>query len=388
MSTLRSIFIFSGEPSADMHGALLAEALHAQNPSLKIYAVGGPRLQEAGVELFRTNADLALVGFWEVVKHYWKFKKLLEDVLAFIQEKSVELVILIDYPGFNLRLAERLHTLKVKVVYYISPQLWAWGKDRMNDIRKTVDHMIVIFDFERTLYEKAKIPVTFVGHPLMDTFEEHVNTEALNVFLNRKSGDPLIAFLPGSREAEVKRLVPIFLKTLARLRKEIPDFQFVFSAASKERSDQIQKICKDFWELYGVEPPPIFFGDVKQIMKESFALIVKSGTATLESALYTTPMVVVYRVNSISYWIIKVLIQIKNISLVNVISGRKTIPELIQSDCNPSRIVQEILQYKNNTQRYSEVKEALLAVKEKLGVPGASVRAAQSILKVLDEKIS
>ncbi len=388
MSDPRSLFIFSGEPSADVHGALLVESLRSLNSSLKIYGVGGARLQEAGVEIFRDNGDLAVVGFWEVLKHYWKFKKLLKDVVAFIQKQNVEMVILIDYPGFNLRLAERLCTSKVKVVYYISPQLWAWGKNRMNDIREYVDHMIVIFDFERTLYEKAGIPVTFVGHPLMDKFEETLNTEVLNAFLNRKNKEPLIAFLPGSRKEEVSRLVPIFLEVLAQLRKQMPDFQFVFSAASQERSDEIQKMCRDFGELCGTDSPPVFLGDVKQIMKESFALVVASGTASLESALYTTPMVVVYRMNPFSYWIIKFLIQIKNISLVNVILGRKVVPELIQSDCNPSRIVEEILKYKNDAEYRARVQETLLSVKQKLGVPGASVRAAQTIIKVLDEKIS
>ncbi|MBN2144187.1 MAG: lipid-A-disaccharide synthase [Candidatus Aureabacteria bacterium] len=379
------IFIFCGEQSSDAYGALIAKELYYRRPDLSITGVGGPHLKNAGVSILRDNSDLAIVGFWEAVKHYFKFRKLMNEVVRHIQNEQVSVVVLIDYPGFNLRLAKRLKHLPVKVVYYISPQLWAWGKGRLREMKKLIHHMIVIFEFEKKIYQDMAIPVTFVGHPLMDLFDPFLSTGEIKAFIQRKEECPLIGFLPGSRHTEVSRLLPVFCSSMVLLKKKIPDIQFVISASSKEREQEILAITAPFFRMHDLEPVPVFSNDVNQIMKESTIVVVASGTASFQTALHAKPMVVVYRMGFISYWITRLLIQVKNIAMVNIIAEKTIVPELVQDSCNPERITEEVSHLIENGRAYRETVFELDQLKEKIGYAGASERASEVILRILNE---
>lgn len=383
MKSAHSVFIICGEQSADIHGALLSKHLKSLKPEVRIVGIGGKILKDAGVEIYRDNSDLAVVGFWEVLKHYSKFKRLLKDVIDFIDKESFDTVILIDYPGFNLRLAEGLKNNKAKVIYYISPQLWAWGFERLKIIKKYVDHILVIFEFEKEIYEKAGIPVSYVGHPLIDTFNPDIPSEEFKKTIPVKNEEPLVAYLPGSRGTEIARLLPIYLQSINLLRKKKPHLRFVISAASSERMKEIEKINEDFCKKNKCEKIPVFSGDVNEVIKEADVVVVASGTASLQTALFLKPMVVVYTVNPVSYWIIRSLIKTKYISIVNIVAQEEIIPELIQKECNPQKIVQWVSRYLEDKPYAENMTQKLKTVREKLGTPGASRRAAEIIRGIL-----
>lgn len=383
MKSQHSVFIICGEQSADIHGALLSRHLKSLKPEVRIVGIGGKILKDAGVEIYRDNADLAVVGFWEVLKHYSKFKRLLSDVIDYIDKESIDTVILIDYPGFNLRLAEGLKNHKAKVLYYISPQLWAWGFERLKIIKKYVDHIFVIFEFEKQIYEKAKIPVSYVGHPLLDTFNPELSTEKFKKALPEKKGGPLIAFLPGSRSSEITRLLPVYLQSIRLLRKKNPGLRFVLSAASVQRMNEIEVIQTEYCRKSKAEKVFVYLGDVNEVIREADVVVVASGTASLQTALFLKPMMVVYTVNPVSYWIIRSLIKTKYISIVNIVAQQEIIPELIQKECNPQKIVQWVSRYLEDKAYAEEMVQKLKAVREKLGTPGASQRAAEIISGLL-----
>ncbi|EKD28681.1 MAG: lipid-A-disaccharide synthase [uncultured bacterium] len=381
-----SVFIMCGEQSADMHGALLAKHLMSLNKSLKISGIGGKCLKESGVEIIRDNADLAVVGFWEVIKQYSKFKQLLNYVVNYIKEKSIDVVILIDYPGFNLRVAKMLFGSKTKVVYYITPQIWAWGRGRLEILRKYIHHAIVIFEFEKEFYKKEGISVSFVGHPLMDKFNMNLSTKELRDSIPIKDGNPVIAFLPGSRKLEIERLLPIYLDVYKRLKAKNPNLNFVVSAASQERFDEISFIVNNYSEKNNIEPIPVSAVDVNQIIKESTLAVVASGTVTLQTALYFKPMIVVYRIQAFFSYFMKTFLKTRFISLVNIVGDEEIVPELIQYECNSDNIIEKINRFLEDKDYYNMVSKKLQVVLERLGQPGASFRAAKIIAGILNEK--
>lgn len=380
-----SIFIFSGEQSADIHGSLLAKALLHKYPLTKIFGVGGEKLREAGVTLIRDNNDLGIVGFIEALKHYNKFKNLLHFVSSYIIDNKIDLVILIDFPGFNLRLAKYLKSKNVKIAYYISPQIWAWGRKRIQTIKDSVEKIIVIFNFEEKIYKKENIPVSFVGHPLVDSLNIDLETLELDKFLNDfNSEDILIALLPGSRKKEVEIHLPIFLAFAKLMTQKNKKVKFVISSATNQRYNEILKINNEFSKNNNIEPVPIFEGDVNQVIKKSDFVILVSGTVSLQAAYYQKPLVVVYKVNFFSYLIIKMLIKTQFISLVNIVAEEKIVPELIQNECTPQNIEKYINEWINNKNLKHEIENKLKIIRERLGEKGASERVAEIIGEMIN----
>lgn len=363
-----------------MHGAHLVQALKAENPDLKFSGLGGPLMRQAGVEIYEDLTKIAVVGFAEVVKHYRDFRRVFFLFLQKVKVNRPDAVILIDYPGFNLRLARALKRLGIKVFYYISPQVWAWKENRINTVKTCVDHMLVIFEFEKEFYARHGLKVECVGHPLVDTIKIGVSREAFLKSLGLPAEHLTIGLLPGSRKKEIQGILPAMLDAACVLHKTFPSIQFlIFQARTVENSDiepllkklstdmQIKTIRQDYYD--GINACDV--------------CMVASGTATLETALLQKPMVVVYKTSLITWALAKALIKIPFIGLVNIVAGKKIVPECLQFQATGLGIARELRSILTDEVRLAEIKSELKALAQRLGPPGASRRAAQAILKNL-----
>ena len=374
--------LIAGESSGDLHGANLARAIKAQRPDVRIRGLGGSGMREAGVEIIADPTAVAVIGLVEVLKHLPEFKRMFRQAVEELDRRRPDLVVLIDYPGFNMRFAEEVRKRGIPLVYYISPQIWAWGGGRIKGIRRLVNRMLVVFRFEKELYEKAGVPVTFVGHPLLDHVRPTLpRLEALER-IGMADGLPVIGLLPGSREVEVRRILPALLGACQKLKEALPSSaRFLLIKAPHLP-----------WEIYreaisksSLEPKVVERWDYDGVHACDLVLVA-SGTATLECALLERPMVIVYRTSWPTYWITRLAIKIPYIGLVNVVAGKKVAPEMIQGDANPAAIAAEALSLWNSAERRNGMKEAFRAIRAELGAPGASERAAAAVLAELDHK--
>jgi len=373
----KTILIVAGEASGDLHGAYLAQALKKLNPEIKLCGAGGSLMQNSEVEIYYNFVDLAVVGFWEVLKNLRKFKTIFKFLSQKLDEIHPDAVILIDYPGFNLRFAREVKKRNIKLIYYIGPQIWAWGGKRIKLIKNLVDKMIVIFKFEEGLYKAHGIDVTFVGHPLLDIVKpSSTKTELLKKYAlspNKKT----IALLPGSREVEVERHLPLMLKTAQLIAKKNPAVQFVVSQAPNLSEDFFSSLLSSF------QLPASSFKNSYDCLELADFVLVASGTATLETAILEKPMAIIYKTSFLTWLIAKPQIKIPYIGLVNVVAGEKIVPEFIQYGACPRRIAQKVLDLLGNPRKQEEIGENLRKVREKLGQPGAADRAAKTILSLL-----
>ncbi|MDD4997208.1 MAG: lipid-A-disaccharide synthase [Syntrophales bacterium] len=370
--TARRVMIVAGEASGDLHGGNLVRAMRRIDPDIRFTGVGGKQMQRAGVELLADVADMAVVGLTEVVFRLRMILGVLRRLKALLKKDPPDLVILIDYPDFNLPLARTAKKCGVKVLYYISPQVWAWRKGRVKTIRESVDRMVVILPFEEKFYRDAGIDVTFVGHPLLDEVrKKYERSEALKRFGLR--GEAVtIAVLPGSRRNEVAALLPEMLRACRILTERISPIQFILPIAGTLDPAFVRNILRPFPIRVNVVPDEIY-----DVIAVADAAMVASGTATLETALLETPMVVIYKVSGVSYAVGRRVIRVDHISLVNLIAGRAVVPELIQAEANPERIAAEVGQIVTRREKAREMRAALAEIREKLGTPGASQRTAQ-----------
>lgn len=364
--------IVAGEASGDLHGGNLVRAMRQIDPDIFYYGVGGKKMQTAGVELLAEVADMAVVGLTEVVFKLGMILRVMRRLKTSFTKEPPDLVILIDYPDFNLPLARAARRLGIKVLYYISPQVWAWRKDRIDTIRNAVDKMVVILPFEEEFYRKAGVDVTFVGHPLLDEVKKkYPRVEALKRFGLRDEAIT-VAIIPGSRRSEVTRILPEMLGACRILTEKISPLQFILPIAGTLDPAFVRDILQQFPVLVNVIPNEIY-----DVIAISDAAMVASGTATLETALLETPMVVVYKVSGASYAIGRRFIRVDHICLVNLIAGRAVVPELIQDDANPERIAAEVRELITRLGKAREMKASLAEIRGKLGTPGASRRTAQ-----------
>lgn len=364
--------IVAGEASGDLHASQVVRALKELDPSLETFGVGGDLLAAEGMTILHHASEMAMVGFFNVLRHLPMFRRAFRDVTRRIAEERPDAVLLVDYPGFNLRIARRAKELGLRVVYYISPQVWAWRKGRVRHIARYVDRMIVIFPFEEEFYRRHNVPVTYVGNPLIEQLE--------GVRRPRKRADLLrIALLPGSRRDEVRGLLPAMLDAVAILRRERAVDAYVIQAPTIERHDLEAIVAARGSDL------PIVPHDRGEGLAAADVSLSSSGTATLESAILGTPVVVMYRLSRITYELAKKLVQVPYFSLVNIVAGKRVVPELIQSDVNGERIADEVRRLVV-PERYAEVCAALAEVRGKLGQPGASVRAAEEIRRLVGDE--
>ena len=335
-----------------------------------------------GVSLLFSYESLAVVGIFEVLINYWRIRKRFYQCLEYIKREKPKCVFLIDYPGFNLRLAKKIKKLGVPIAYYVSPQVWAWAKSRVYRIASHVDRMVVLFEFEKKFYEKTSLSVFCSGHPMVEHVKSDKSKSNLKEEWNISLFNPIIALLPGSRANEIKKNLPVMLSSAEILHSNRKDSYFLIPCISEEKLKAI--------ESYILMTCPALKGKIKLILKRSYDVlqvadfaIVASGSATLESACMQTPFVIVYRVEWLTWLIGKMLIKVSFLGLVNIVAGRKVVPEFLQYDAEPEKIVQEVLEILENNNRLNTMKSDLMNVKETLGEVGASDRAAKYFVDYL-----
>jgi lipid-A-disaccharide synthase len=368
--------ISCGEPSGDLYAGALAVEIRRRQPDAAIFGLGGQRMMAGGGELLADYRGISVTGLFEAVRVLPRslatFNRLVDSARA---EKPNALV-LIDFPDFNFRLAAAVKKLGVPIIYYISPQLWAWRRSRMKVMKRLVDRVLVIFPFEEQIYRHAGVPVQFVGHPLVDLARAQ---EPKDEFLREVGLDgnrPIVALLPGSRPNEVERLLPIIAEAAATISKELPHVQFVVARAPS-LDDRIFSSTR--WA--GVRPVEVL-ARTDDVLAICDVAITASGTATVQAALHGRPMVVVYRLSALTYKVGKPFLLVENVAMVNLIAGRRIVPELIQENCTAANIAVETISLLTNPERREETCRGLEEVRAKLGGPGASGRAAEAVLEV------
>ncbi len=380
----QNICIIAGESSGDMHAAFLIREMKLLKPEIEFFGIGGDQMADEGVELLEHINNVNYMGFIEVLKHIPRINRLMNLLLKEIRRRHASLVIPVDYPGFNLRLIEKLKLHQQNqsisngtptVFYYISPQVWAWGAKRIPRLAKAVDRMAGILPFEEDFYRGSGIDFHFVGHPLLDEMRSFTPKEDFYTKYEIPQNKTLIALLPGSRIQEIRRILPVMLEARSIINQSIEATFALGAATTVDKSS--------YGNISGIT---IVQGDTRSLMKNADLVITKSGTATLETALAGTPMVVVYRLNQLSYLIGKHVVKIKDIALVNVVAGKRIVPELIQHQAIAQNIADEALNILQNESVRCKMLENLRIVGEKLGGTGASRRAAELALELIEHK--
>ncbi len=371
--------IVAGEASGDLHGASLITELKRLDSSIEIFGIGGDKMISAGMKSQFHIKQMAFLGFIEVLKHLPFISKVRKTLLQKISDEKIETVVLIDYPGFNLNLAKKLHELGKQVIYYISPQVWAWGKGRIDKIREVVNKMIVVFPFEEKMYKSYNVDVAYVGHPLIEHVENYpyLSKEELYSKLGLKDDKEILLLLPGSRKHEIGKIFPECITAAEKLSKE---FNLQTVVACAENIDE-----SFFTGLTDVKNFKLVKGYTYDLLKHSHFGIIKSGTSTLEAGLFELPFIVVYSTNYFTYGLGRILVQIKNIAMANIILEENVIDELIQYDVNAENIYAKSAAILNSNERYNSIKQKLGLIKEKLGGTGASRKTAELIYKRLNE---
>ena len=375
----KKILLVAGEVSGDLHGAHLLEAIQRIDPEIEFLGVGGEGLESKGMKLLYPSSSLSVVGITEALLKLRSILKAFRELKKYLDRERPDLIILIDFPDFNLRLAKMAYQRGIPVLYYISPQVWAWRPRRVKLIARWVKKMVVLFPFEVPLYEAAGVDVEWVGHPLIDIVKPTLSREAA---FQRFGLDPqrrTIGLLPGSRMQEVQRLLPPLLASSHLLQKEIPGLQFVIPLAPG-----IPKTTLSSWLRDTPVPVKVVEGWTYDVMNLSELLITASGTATLEAAILGKPMVIVYRVSLLSSWIGRALIRVDHIGLVNLVAGEGIVPELIQDDVKPQRIAEEALRILRDPILCRRMTESMARVRQSLGEPGAAQRAARIVTSLLN----
>lgn len=382
MSNSRKILIIAGENSGDLHASNLAKQLKRLDPTLEFIGLGGNQMKNAGVHLILNIVDrLAIIGFVEVLSKVNKIRRLFRQVRTILEQDRPCAVVLIDYPGFNLRVARIAKSMGIAVIYYISPQVWAWRKGRIREIAKYVDKMLVIFPFEEGIYREAGVNVTYVGHPSLDVMKLTMTKKQVFERFQFDPNKKLIGLLPGSRKPEVERLLPVMLEAAEMIKARIPDVQFVVPRASTVKKELI-----DYYiENAGIEVHVVdaYRYNVRSAM--DFA-IVASGTATLETAFLICPMVILYKTSFLTWIIAKNLVSLPYIGLVNVVAGDMAVPELLQNEATPLNVANRVVKILSNPKEMETIRYELAKVKEKIGGPGASKRAAEQVLAVINQR--
>lgn len=371
----KRVLIIAGEASGDLYGGNLVKAIRNVDPSIFFIGVGGARMKEAGVKLLRHAEEMAVVGL-PGLKRLLIILETFRQVSASLIHWRPDLLILIDYPEFNLVVAGKAKKLGIPVMYYVSPQIWAWRSGRINTIRRRVDRMVVILPFEEKIYQQAGVNVSFVGHPLLD-FTRVGNKEGL-LSIERGMGR-MVGLLPGSRSSEIARLLPVMIDSAAILVDMIPDIHFLVPLAPTISSEQVDPY------LNGKDLPlTVFEGNTHGVIQACEMIIAASGTVTLEAAILGTPLLVVYKVNPLTYWLGKGLVRVNHVALANIIAGETVAPELIQHEATPERIARESMSILGDNSRLAWIKQRLQEIRGKLGSPGASDKAAAIALELME----
>ncbi len=373
------VLIVAGEASADIHGANLVQAMKRLNPGLEFRGIGGENMAQAGVETLFSASDMAVVGVTEFFSRLRTILSASNRLKFLLKTGQPDLLILLDYPGFNIHLAGIAKRFRIPVLYYISPQVWAWRRGRIRKIVRRVDRMAVILPFEKEFYSHAPMKVDYVGHPLLDECPSPCRkTGGMISGMEMGPGRPVVGMLPGSRKEEIRNLLPVMVETAEILASGYPHLQCVLPLAPGISPDFVHPLTAHA----GVKIN-FFQGNIYEALRGCDVALVASGTATLETAIMGVPMVIVYRVSTVTYWIARMAVQVPYIGLVNLVAGEKVVPELIQGDVTAEKLADEARAILDNDEIRERMKENLGFVKEKLGRGGASERTARIALEMM-----
>jgi len=370
------ILLSAGEASGDRLGAGLARAILRHRPDAELLGMGGDEMAAAGVRLVQHASEVAVMGLFEVLTHLPALRRAMARLERCFSEARPDLVVPIDFPDFNLRLAERAHRTRVPIVYYVSPQIWAWRKRRVLRIKRLVRRMLVLFPFETGFYESEGVPVTFVGHPAAERATRAHDRGALLRGAGLDPAREVVALVPGSRGIEVERILPTLLRSARLVQARRGDVQFVVPLAATVRRDSVEARVRSA----GLSDTVVHGADFPEILGACQAGAVTSGTASLEAALAGLPMVVVYRVRWPSYLLARALVRVEHAALPNLVAGRRIVPELIQHELRPETVAGHLLGYLESPDRTLAVRKDLADVLRRLGEPGAFDRAADAVL--------
>ena len=373
--------IVAGEGSGDLYGSELAKAISQLRPDLKIKGVAGPKMRGAGVEALFNAEDISVVGIFEAVGKLRFLKRVFNGIKKELLSKKYASIVLIDLPDFNLRLAKAAKEIGIPVIYYISPQIWAWRRWRIKKVKRYVDKMLVILPFEVEFYKKSGVDVEFVGHPLIDLVKTPYSKEEICHRFDLEMDEPIICLVPGSREIEIKHNFPIIIQSAEIIKKALPESQFILPLATTLDRQQVEKfISKKDLEIKITE-------DLTDETKNTADfIIVVSGTATLETALLEKPMVIFYRGTLFEWLLVETFLTIPYFGLVNIIAGKEIVPELRQYQASPKKIAEITIKALKESNYYNSMKEELLKIRQVLGEPGASMRCAQKISDFLENR--
>lgn len=372
--------IVAGEASGDIYGAQLVTEAARLSPGLRFFGIGGERMREAGVETLVDSADMAVVGLVEVLRHFDLIAAAFLKLKRILLNNPPSLLVLIDYPGFNLRLARVARKAGVRVLYYISPQIWAWRRGRVRKIARLVDHMAVIFPFELPFYREAGVPATFVGHPLYDLVAVDKNRHEAAAGFGLDPARRTVGLFPGSRRSEVERLLPVIVAAALRLKERCPDLQFVLPLASTLTTEDVSP------HLAGAPLDVTVTRErIHDLIRACDAVITVSGTVTLEVALVGTPMVVIYRLSPLTYQLARRLVKVDNIALCNIVAGETVVRELIQEDASATAICAEIETILHDAAYRDAIVRRLATVRSRLGRGGAAHNVARLILSLVEQ---
>lgn len=375
------IMFSAGEASGDMHGAKLAEMMKRQDPSVELIGMGGEKMEEAGVRIVYDIKNLGFIGVGEIIRKIPFFFRLRDFLIQTMIDEKPDVLVCIDYPGFNMRLIKKAKEAGIAVVYYILPTIWAWHKSRGNTIAQYTDLAISLFPFEANMYRDMGTNVVYKGHPLVDTVHAAMSRDEAIAYFGLDAQKQTVLLMPGSRMQEVQGLLPTMLAAAEEIHQAVPQVQFLLPRASTIERSVLE-------QLIGERSIPIHIGEshVYDMMEVSTAAIAASGTATLETALMGLPTLLVYRVSSLTYWLSKLLVHIDNIGLPNIIMGRRIMPELWQDDVTADRIADVVVPMLTDTARHDALQKAMADVRSTMGSAGAVQRIAETILEFAKEK--
>ena len=370
------VAILAGEASGDQHGAKLVSAMQKKDPSLFFCGMGGDALKQAGVHIVMEASELTVVGITEVLAKIPAILKGMAKIKKLLKGLRPDLLILIDFPDFNLHIAAVAKKLDIPVLYYVSPQIWAWRRGRVKRIRRLIDHMAVILPFEEQFYREFNVPVTCVGHPLLDNTLPP-SEQVLKFGLQEP---PIIGLVPGSRENEIIRLLPTMLDAADILNQRLKNITFIISQALSVDRALIEGIIGKYPGWADVE---IVSDGVEKVFERCDAIVAASGTVTLQAAMFGTPMVIIYKVSPISAWLAKALVRVPSVGLVNLVAGRRLVPELLQDNATGDNIAREIQNLLKDEGELNQLRRQLVALRDVLGGTGASDRTAELALRMM-----
>ena len=373
------ILISAGEASGDLHAGAVTRAIKQLDPEAEVFGMGGDRLREAGGEVLFDIKDHSLMGFVEVLKKLPDVWKLRNAFIDLMEERKPDVLLTIDYPGFNMRLAKLAKERGIKVVYFIAPQVWAWRPGRAAGVAKATDKIACIFPFEYDLYKSYGADIEFVGHPLVDTVKPSLPRKEAEELAGKRTGHPLILLMPGSRMMEIQRLLPVMLDAVKILKQKRPELEFAMPRAATIPKEKLAAPVK----AAGLDVT-LTEGHTYDIMSVADLAIATSGTVTLEAALCGLGCPILYKSSPVSFWIAKRVVEIPHIGLPNIVAGRLIEPELLQDECKPEKIAAMVLELLE-AERYRQLQQDLHEVREKLGKPGAVKRVAELVLRMARE---